>query len=163
MQKKWGILGIVMLIYIPVAIDATVLHVAIPTLSRELAATSNQLLWIIDIYSLVMAGLLLPMGALGDRIGYKKLAMYGTAIFGLASLAAALSANAMSLIVARSALAVGASMILPATLLAVRITFLDAGERSIALGVWTAIGSGGAAAGPLLGGWILEHFYWGEH
>ncbi len=162
MSKKWLILYVIILMYLPVSIDATVLHVAAPRLSLELSATGSELLWIIDIYSLVMAGLLLPMGALGDRIGFKRLAMTGAVLFGLASLAAALAPSASALIAARAALAIGAAMILPATLAGVRRTFLDERERSMALGVWTAVGTGGAALGPLVGGFLLEHFYWGS-
>lgn len=89
MFRQWLALVIIVLVYIPVAIDATVLHVAAPTLSMTLGASGNELLWIIDIYSLVMAGMVLPMGALGDRIGFKKLLMLGSVLFGLSSLAAA--------------------------------------------------------------------------
>lgn len=162
MSSKWLILAIVVLIYLPVSIDATVLHVATPTLSESLSLSSNELLWIIDIYSLVMAGLILPMGALGDRIGYKRLMMIGGTLFGLASLAAAYSWTAFALIASRGLLAVGAAMILPATLSAVRNTFLDEKQRNIALGIWATVGGGGAAFGPLLGGFLLEHFHWGS-
>lgn len=162
MSSKWLILAIVVLIYLPVSIDATILHVATPTLSESLSLSSNELLWIIDIYSLVMAGLILPMGALGDRIGYKRLMMIGGTLFGLASLAAAYSSTAFALIASRGFLAVGAAMILPATLSAVRNTFLDEKQRNIALGIWATVGGGGAAFGPLLGGFLLEHFNWGS-
>ncbi|MCH7380588.1 MULTISPECIES: MFS transporter [Acinetobacter] len=162
MSRKWLILAIVVLIYLPVSIDATVLHVATPTLSESLSLSANELLWIIDIYSLVMAGLILPMGALGDRIGFKKLMIIGGILFGLASLAAAFSSTAYALISSRALLAVGAAMILPATLSAVRNTFLDEKQRNFALGVWATVGGGGAAFGPLLGGFLLEHFHWGS-
>lgn len=162
MSRKWLILAIVVLIYLPVSIDATVLHVATPTLSESLSLSANELLWIIDIYSLVMAGLILPMGALGDRIGFKKLMVIGGILFGLASLAAAFSSTAYALISSRALLAVGAAMILPATLSAVRNTFLDEKQRNFALGVWATVGGGGAAFGPLLGGFLLEHFHWGS-
>lgn len=161
MSRKWLILAIVVLIYLPVSIDATVLHVATPTLSESLSLTANELLWIIDIYSLVMAGLILPMGALGDRIGFKRLMIIGGILFGLASLAAAFSSTAYALIGSRALLAVGAAMILPATLSAVRNTFLDEKQRNFALGIWATVGGGGAAFGPLLGGFLLEHFHWG--
>jgi DHA2 family multidrug resistance protein-like MFS transporter len=162
MSRKWLILAIVVLIYIPVAIDATILHVATPTLSESLSSSANELLWIIDIYSLVMAGLILPMGALGDRIGYKRLMIIGAVLFGLASLAAAFSPTALALIASRALLAVGGAMILPATLSAVRNTFLDEKQRNFALGIWATVGGGGAAFGPLLGGFLLEHFHWGS-
>ncbi|HCB6635756.1 TPA: MFS transporter [Salmonella enterica subsp. enterica serovar Typhi] len=140
MFRQWLTLVIIVLVYIPVAIDATVLHVAAPTLSMTLGASGNELLWIIDIYSLVMAGMVLPMGALGDRIGFKRLLMLGGTLFGLASLAAAFSHTASWLIA----------------------TFCEEKHRNMALGVWAAVGSGGAAFGPLIGGILLEHFYWGS-
>ncbi|EQB1745672.1 MFS transporter [Citrobacter farmeri] len=162
MFRQWLTLVIIVLVYIPVAIDATVLHVAAPTLSMTLGASGNELLWIIDIYSLVMAGMVLPMGALGDRIGFKRLLILGGALFGLASLAAAFAHTASWLIATRAILAIGAAMIVPATLAGIRATFSQARHRNMALGVWAAVGSGGAAFGPLVGGMLLEHFYWGS-
>ncbi len=161
MFRQWLTLVIIVLVYIPVAIDATVLHVASPTLSAELATSGNELLWIIDIYSLVMAGMVLPMGALGDRIGFKRLLLLGSGLFGLASLLAAFSTSAEQLIASRAMLAIGAAMIVPATLAGIRTTFARAEHRNMALGVWAAVGSGGAAFGPLIGGWLLAHFHWG--
>lgn len=161
MFRQWLALVIIVLVYIPVAIDATVLHVAAPTLSMTLDASGNELLWIIDIYSLVMAGMVLPMGALGDRIGFKRLLILGSSLFGLSSLAAAFAPTAGWLIAARALLAIGAAMIIPATLAGIRTLFADARQRNIALGVWAAVGSGGAAFGPLIGGMLLAHFYWG--
>ena len=161
MFRQWLALVIIVLVYIPVAIDATVLHVAAPTLSMTLGASGNELLWIIDIYSLVMAGMVLPMGALGDRMGFKRLLMIGSMLFGVSSLAAAFAPSAGWLIAARASLAIGAAMIIPATLAGIRTLFTDARDRNIALGVWAAVGSGGAAFGPLIGGILLEHFYWG--
>ncbi|KOR00142.1 SmvA family efflux MFS transporter [Pluralibacter gergoviae] len=161
MFRQWLTLVAIVLVDIPVAIDATVLHVAAPTLSVALAASGNELLWIIDIYSLVMAGMVLPMGALGDRIGFKRLLLLGCGLFGAASLAAAFAASAEWLIAARALLAVGAAMIVPATLAGIRNTFSDARQRNMALGMWAAVGSGGAAFGPLIGGFMLEHFWWG--
>lgn len=162
MSNRWVILAIVILLYLPVSVDATVLHVALPRLTVALGATGSELLWIVDIYALVMAGLLLPMGALGDRIGFKKLAMLGSVLFGLASLAAALAPSALTLILSRAALAIGAAMILPATVAGVRLSFDDDKERNIALGLWAAVGAGGSAFGPLVGGLLLEYFYWGS-
>ena len=162
MSRQWLTLMAILLVYIPVAIDATVLHVAAPTLSVALGTSGNELLWIIDIYSLVMAGMVLPMGALGDKIGFKRLLLLGSAIFGIASLCAALSPSAITLIISRALLAVGAAMIVPATLAGIRGTFAEASQRNMALGLWAAVGSGGAAFGPLVGGMLLEHFYWGS-
>lgn len=136
MFRQWLTLVIIVLVYIPVAIDATVLHVAAPTLSMTLGASGNELLWIIDIYSLVMAGMVLPMGALGDRIGFKRLLMLGGTLFGLASLAAAFSHTASWLIATRVLLAIGAAMIVPATLAGIRATFCEEKHRNMALGVW---------------------------
>ena len=162
MSRQWLTLMAILMVYIPVAIDATVLHVAAPTLSVALGTSGNELLWIIDIYSLVMAGMVLPMGALGDKIGFKRLLLLGSGIFGIASLAAAFSPTALALIVSRSLLAIGAAMIVPATLAGIRSTFAEAKHRNMALGLWAAVGSGGAAFGPLVGGLLLEHFYWGS-
>ncbi|MBE0090085.1 MFS transporter [Raoultella planticola] len=161
MSRQWLTLVAILLVYLPVAIDATVLHVAAPTLSMSLGTSSNELLWIIDIYSLVMAGMVLPMGALGDKIGFKRLLLLGSSIFGVSSLAAAFSPTALALIASRALLAIGAAMIVPATLAGIRNTFSQARHRNMALGLWAAIGSGGAAFGPLVGGILLEHFYWG--
>lgn len=162
MSNRWIILAVLIILYVPVSIDATVLHVATPRLTVALGATGTELLWIVDMYPLVMAGLLLPMGALGDRIGFKRLALIGSTLFGLASLAAALAPTAFVLILARAALAVGAAMILPATAAGIRLTFDNDKERNIALGLWTAVSAGGAAFGPLVGGLLLEYFYWGS-
>ncbi|MGZ0750328.1 SmvA family efflux MFS transporter [Kluyvera sichuanensis] len=162
MSRQWLTLMAILMVYIPVAIDATVLHVAAPTLSVALGTSGNELLWIIDIYSLVMAGMVLPMGALGDKIGFKRLLLLGSGIFGLASLAAAFSPSALTLIASRALLAIGAAMIVPATLAGIRTTFAEARHRNMALGLWAAVGSGGAAFGPLVGGMLLEHFYWGS-
>lgn len=140
MSRQWMTLMAILLVYIPVAIDATVLHVAAPTLSVALGSSGNELLWIIDIYSLVMAGMVLPMGALGDKIGFKRLLLLGSAIFGIASLCAALSPTAMTLIASRALLAVGAAMIVPATLAGIRSTFAEASQRNMALGLWAAVG-----------------------
>ena len=159
---KWLILAIVVGLYLPVAIDATVLHIAVPTLSQELKASTSQLLWIMDIYPLLMAGLILVMGALGDKVGYRKLMLMGSIIFGIASVLAAFSPTANFLIFARAILALGASMIMPATLACLRHTFMDEKERNFALGLWVMAGGAGAAFGPLVGGLLLEYFYWGS-
>lgn len=161
MSRKWMILLIIILIYLPVSIDATILHVAIPTLNQALALSNAELLWIIDIYALVMVGLLLPMGALGDRIGFKRMMLIGGVIFAIASLCAAFSSTAMQLIASRVLLACGAAMIIPATLSGLRLSFENEKQRNFALGIWGTVGGGGAAIGPLVGGFVLEHFHWG--
>lgn len=159
-SNKWLILAVIILMYLPVSIDATILHVAAPSLSLDLGASSNEILWIIDIYSLVMACFLLPMGVLGDKYGAKALVVTGTIIFGVASYIAFISNTALMLTFSRGLLALGAAMILPATLSALRLSFSNNRERAIALGIWSAVGTGGAALGPLIGGVLLEYYSW---
>ncbi|HFS8112839.1 TPA: MFS transporter [Enterobacter asburiae] len=161
-KSKWYILAVIILMYLPVSLDATILHVAAPLLSIDLKASADEVLWIIDIYSLVMASFLLVMGVVGDKIGAKKLAIMGVIIFGLASFIAMISTTAMILIIARGVLAIGAAMILPATLSALRISFSSNKERAVALGIWSAVGTGGAALGPVVGGLLLEKYSWGS-
>lgn len=161
-KRKWYILTVIIFMYLPVSLDATILHVAAPVLSVDLKASADEVLWIIDIYSLVMASFLLPMGVVGDKFGAKKLAITGIIVFGVASFIAMLSATAMMLIIARGMLAIGAAMILPATLSALRIAFSSNKERAVALGIWSAVGTGGAALGPVAGGLLLEKFSWGS-
>ena len=160
--KRWLVLIAVMLAFLPVVIDMTVLHVAVPTLTQSLGASSTEMLWIIDIYPLLMAGLLVPMGTLADRIGNRKVLLTGLTIFGTASVIAAFSQSAAMLIAARVLLALGGSMIVPCVLGTIRRTFEDDSERAIALGMWGTVGSAGAAVGPLVGGGLLEHFWWGS-
>ncbi|MEN4902184.1 MFS transporter [Luteimonas sp. TWI1437] len=159
---RWWILAAVMLAFLPVVIDMTILHIAVPSLTLALQASGNQVLWIIDIYPLVMAGLLVPMGTLADRVGDRRLLLAGLTVFGFASLAAACSTRASMLIAARVLLAIGGAMILPCVLGVIRRTFEDARERAMALGAWGTAGAAGAALGPLVGGALLEHFWWGS-
>ncbi len=160
--RRWFILIAVMLAFTPVVIDMTILHIAVPSLTLALRASTTQVLWIIDIYSLLMAGLLVPMGTLADRIGHRKMLLTGLFVFGVASLVAAFSPTPWILIAGRVLLAFGASMILPCVLGIIRRTFEDPGERAMALGLWGTVGAAGAAVGPLVGGALLEHFWWGS-
>lgn len=160
--SKWYILAVIIIMYLPVSIDATILHVAAPVLSVDLKASSNEVLWIIDIYPLVMACFLLPMGVVVDKFGPKKLSLLGISIFGFASFIAMISTSPAMIIVARGLLATGAAMILPATLAALRHAFTSSKDRAIALGIWSAVGTGGAALGPLAGGLLLEKYTWGS-
>lgn len=160
--KRWLVLVAVMLAFLPVVLDMTILHVAMPTLTQSLSASSTQVLWIIDIYPLLMAGLLVPMGTLADRVGNRRILLIGLMIFGAASAFAAFSPNASTLIAARMLLALGGSMIMPCVLGIIRRTFEDEKERGLALGLWGTVGAAGAAVGPLLGGALLEHFWWGS-
>lgn len=156
------VLGAVMLAFVPVVIDMTILHIAVPSLTLALGASGTEILWIIDIYPLVMAGLLVPMGTLADRIGHRRLLLGGLCVFLLASIAAAFAPTATMLIAARVFLAIGASMIMPNVLAIIRQTFEDPKELGIALGIWGTIGAAGAAIGPLVGGALLERFWWGS-
>ncbi|WP_219338405.1 MFS transporter [Luteimonas deserti] len=152
----------VMLAFLPIVVDLTILHIAIPSLTQALSATGTEVLWIIDIYPLVMASLLIPMGTLADRIGHRTLLAVGLTIFLLGSLAGAFSPNAEFLIGARAAMAVGSAMVMPCILAIIRQTFEDDKERALALGLWGSVGSAGAALGPLIGGAMLEHYWWGS-
>ena len=145
-----------------IAIDATVLDVALPFISADLAPSSTQLLWIIDVYSFVLAGLLVTMGTLGDRIGRRRLLLVGAVGFGLASVLAAFAMSPAMLIAARVLQGVAGATLMPATLGLIRTMFADARQRTTAIAVWSAMAGGGAAVGPLLGGWLLEHFWWGS-
>lgn len=160
--NRWLVLTAAILAFLPVVIDMTILHVAVPTLATALAASGNEVLWILDIYPLIMAGLLVPMGTLGDRIGHRRLMLVGLSIFTVASVIAAFSVSAAMLIGSRALLAVGGAMIMPAVLAVIRQAFDDPRERAMALGIWTVVGSAGSAIGPLAGGLLLEHFWWGS-
>ena len=161
-SQRWLILAIISSALFLIVIDMTVLYTALPTLTRELQASASEKLWIVNSYALVVSGLLLGMGTLSDRLGHKRLFIAGLAIFGVASLCAAFSPTPGWLIAARSLLAVGAAVMMPATLSIIRMTFTDERERSMAIGIWAAVASGGAAFGPVLGGALLEYFWWGS-
>ncbi|WP_083593010.1 MFS transporter [Aurantimonas sp. 22II-16-19i] len=160
-RNRWLVLAILSSALLLITIDVTVLCVALPRLTAALSASASQKLWIVNAYPLVMAGLLPGLGTLGDRLGHKRLFLTGLAVFGVASLLAAFAPSPAMLIAARVLLAVGAAAMMPATLSIIRLTFEDEGERSFAIGVWAAVASGGAALGPVFGGLILEHFWWG--
>lgn len=162
MTRKWSALSVLTLGVLLIGVDGTVLAVAAPFISRDLAATANHLLWIGDIYSFVLAGLLVTMGSLGDRIGHKKLLLGGGIGFAIMSVAAAYAPTAELLIGARALLAVAGATLAPATLALIRAIFPDSRERSMAVGIWAAVFSAGTALGPVLGGVLLEHFWWGS-
>lgn len=160
--NRWAILLMTMMAFLPIVLDLTILHVAVPALTLALHATGTQVLWIIDIYPLLMASLLIPMGTLADRIGHRTLLLTGLSIFSIGSLLAAFSPTASALIASRAFMAFGSAMVMPCTLAIIRQTFTDEGERAFALGLWGAVGSAGAALGPLAGGALLEYFWWGS-
>ncbi|GIH47072.1 MFS transporter [Microbispora rosea] len=159
--SRWSVLVLLCFSLLLIAVDATVLHIAVPALTAALEPSSVQLLWIIDIYSLVVAPLLVTFGTLGDRYGRRPFVLGGYVVFGLASLSAAFAATPLALIVSRAFLGVGGAMIMPATLSIIRQVFTDRRERAIALGVWSAVAAAGAAVGPLIGGVLVEHLWWG--
>ncbi|WP_236233634.1 MFS transporter [Pseudomonas tohonis] len=160
--NRWLILLVVVLAYLPIVIDMTVLHIAVPSLTLSLGASGEQVLWIIDIYPLIMAGLLVPMGTLADRIGSRFMLLAGLLVFVAMSCAAAYAPTAAALIAARAGMAVGGAMVLPCTLAIIRRAFESPRERGIALGLWGTVASAGAALGPLVGGALLEHYWWGS-
>lgn len=160
-ENRWSVLVLLCFSLLLIAVDATVLHIAVPALTAALEPSAVQLLWIIDIYSLVVAPLLVTFGTLGDRYGRRRFVLAGYAVFGLASLSAAFSGTAAALIVSRAFLGIGGAMIMPATLSIIRQVFTDRRERAIALGVWSAVAAAGAAVGPLIGGVLVEHLWWG--
>lgn len=159
---RWIILAVISSALLLVVIDMTVLYTALPRLTHDLQATATQKLWIVNAYPLTMAALLISMGVLNDRIGARCFFILGLVIFGIASLAAAFSVSAEMLIASRALLAVGAAMMMPATMTIVRKAFDDPAERSLAIGIWAAVASGGAALGPVIGGLLLEYFWWGS-
>ena len=144
------------------AMDLTVLNLAVPKLSADLKPTATQLLWIVDIYGFLVAGMLIPMGTLGDRIGRRRLLLIGAMAFGAASIFAAIATNPAMLIVARALLGIAGATIAPSTLSLIRNMFHDPAERTFALSVWGTSYAAGGAAGPVLGGVLLEYFWWGS-
>jgi DHA2 family multidrug resistance protein-like MFS transporter len=160
-SREWIGLATIMLPCLIYAMDLTVLNLAVPQLARDLDPTAVQTLWIMDIYGFMVAGGLITMGTLGDRIGRRKLLMIGAATFGITSLIAAFAPTAELLIVARALLGISAATLAPSTLSLIRNMFLNDRERTFAIGVWVAGFSAGGAIGPLVGGIVLEHFWWG--
>ncbi|QCX29024.1 MFS transporter [Nocardioides jishulii] len=145
-----------------VSVDNTALSFAVPSLARDLRPSGTQLLWIVDAYPLVLAGLLVAMGSVGDRIGRRRLLLIGAVGFAAVSGAAAFAPSAEWLIAARAALGFFGAMLMPATLSLLRNIFVDADERRKAIAIWASGFSGGAALGPIVGGWLLEHYEWGS-
>ncbi|MYR46015.1 MFS transporter [Streptomyces sp. SID5910] len=159
---RWLALSVLVLAVLLVAVDATVLGLATPYISEDLAPSGTQLLWIGDVYSFVIAGLLVSMGSLGDRIGRKRILLVGATAFGLISVLNAYASTPELMIVARALLGVAGATLMPATLALIRNLFHDPRERSLAVGIWGATASAGTAVGPIVGGFLLEHFWWGS-
>ncbi|MEU8224243.1 MFS transporter [Kribbella sp. NPDC048915] len=159
---RWLALAVLVLAVLLIAVDSTVLGLATPFLSEDLQPSGNQLLWIGDAYSFVLAGLLVSMGSLGDRIGRKRILLIGATAFGAISVLNAYANSAELMIVARALLGVAGATLMPATLALIRNLFHDPRERSVAIGIWGAAASAGMAVGPIVGGVLLEHFWWGS-
>ncbi|WP_328870104.1 MFS transporter [Streptomyces sp. NBC_00287] len=159
---RWLALSVLVLAVLLVAVDATVLGLATPYISEDLNPSGTQLLWIGDVYSFVIAGLLVSMGSLGDRIGRKKILLVGATAFGAISVLNAYATTPDMLILARALLGVAGATLMPATLALIRNLFHDPRERSLAVGIWGATASAGTAVGPIVGGFLLEHFWWGS-
>ncbi|MEV6885452.1 MFS transporter [Streptomyces sp. NPDC051135] len=159
---RWLALSVLVLAVLLVAVDATVLGLATPYISEDLAPSGTQLLWIGDVYSFVIAGLLVSMGSLGDRIGRKRILLVGATAFGAISVLNAYAHTPEVMILARALLGVAGATLMPATLALIRNLFHDPRERSLAVGIWGATASAGTAVGPIVGGFLLEHFWWGS-
>jgi MFS transporter, DHA2 family, multidrug resistance protein len=161
-SREWIGLAVLALPCMLYAMDLTVLNLAVPSLSQDLKPSSTELLWIVDIYGFMVAGMLITMGTLGDRIGRRRLLMIGAVIFGITSVLAAFSTSAEMLIGTRALLGIAGATIAPSTLSLIRNMFHEARQRTIAIGVWITSYSVGAAIGPVLGGVLLEFFWWGS-
>ena len=159
---RWLALSVLVLAVLLVAVDATVLGLATPYISEDLEPSGTQLLWIGDVYSFVIAGLLVSMGSLGDRIGRKRVLLGGATAFGAISVLNAYASTPELMILARALLGVAGATLMPATLALIRNLFHDPRERSLAIGIWGATASAGTAVGPVAGGFLLEHFWWGS-
>ncbi|MDF0529184.1 MFS transporter [Tsukamurella sp. 8F] len=160
--RDWGALVVLSAAVFLVSMDATVLDIAVPHMTQALDPSATQLLWIVDVYSFVLAALLITAGNLGDRIGRRRILLIGAVGFAAASLIAGMSVSPEMLIAARVVQGIAGATLMPATLALIRSTFADATQRTLAIGVWSAMAAGGAAAGPVIGGWLLEHFFWGS-
>lgn len=161
-RREWLGLAVLVMPTLLLSMDFTILYLALPSISADLHPTGTQLLWIVDIYGFMIAGSLITMGKLGDRVGRRRVLMFGAAAFGGASIIAAFSSSAVMLIATRALLGVAGATLLPSTLSLIRNMFHDAGQRTRAIGVWMIGFSVGSAIGPLMGGLLLEHFWWGS-
>jgi DHA2 family multidrug resistance protein-like MFS transporter len=161
-RREWVGLGVLALAALVYVMDLTVLHLAVPAISQDLNPSSAQLLWIIDIYGFTVAGFLITMGALGDRVGRRKLLLIGAAAFGLISILSAISFSAEMLIVSRALLGIAGATIAPSTLSLIFNMFQDPGQRARAIAIWISAFSAGSAIGPIVGGILLEYFWWGS-
>ncbi|MET7477381.1 MFS transporter [Streptomyces sp. NPDC005648] len=161
-RREWTALGVLMLPLLLVSMDVSVLYFAIPAISADLEPSGTQQLWIFDIYAFVLAGLLMTMGSLGDRIGRRKLLLIGAAAFGTASLIAAYADSAETLIAARAVLGIGGATLMPSTMALIRTMFTDPAQRAKAIGMWSGVMTAGIALGSVLSGVLVQYFWWGS-
>src|SRR5919108_854923 len=161
-RREWIGLAVMALPCLLYSMDLTVLHLAVPQLSAALQPSGSQLLWIVDVYGFLVAGSLITMGTLGDRIGRRRLLLIGAAAFGAASVLAAFSTSAAMLIATRALLGIAGATLAPSTLSLIRNMFHDPQQRTFAIGVWVTSYSVGSVIGPLLGGLLLQYFWWGS-
>lgn len=160
-RRWWALTGFGIAVLV-VALDNAILALAIPSLAETLNPTASELLWIGDIYSFVLAGLLITMGSIGDRVGRKRLLIIGSIAFAILSVVAAFSPTALALIASRAAMGVAGATLMPSTLSLIRNHFPDAKERTFAVGIWAGMAAAGAGLGPIVGGVLLEHYWWGS-
>lgn len=160
-ERRWRILGVLCLSLVLIVAANSALNVALPTLVRDLEATATQLQWIVDAYALVFAGLLLPMGAIGDRLGRRRLLQGGLLVFAIGTLVATVAGDATQVIIARAVMGVGGAMVMPGTLSLLAATFPPA-ERGRAIAIWAGFSGAGGAIGPVLSGALLGQFWWGS-
>ena len=161
-SRRWLALGVLCLSLLLAVVDNTIVNVALPTLNKELGASTTELQWIVDAYTLVFSALLLAMGHFGDRFGRKRALQIGLVVFAITSALAALATTSGQLIGARALMGIGAALIFPATLAIIVNVFTDPKERAAAIGIWTAMVGVAVAIGPIVGGLLLEHFWWGS-
>ncbi|WFE64841.1 MFS transporter [Micromonospora sp. WMMD714] len=160
-RREWIGLAVLVLVTLIISMDMTVLSYALPFITADLQPTGSQLLWITDVYAFVLAGLLIPMGTLGDRIGRRRLLMIGAAVFGVASAATALSTSPGMLIGTRAVMGAAGATLMPSTMSLIRNMFHDENERRAAIGLWAAGFSAGGVIGLVAGGALLQYFSWG--
>src|SRR2546421_7653529 len=161
-RREWIGLATLMLPLLLVSMDVSVLFFAVPFINADLRPSGTQQLWIFDIYGFVLADLLITMGSLGDRIGRRRLLMIGAAGFGAASVLAAYAPSAELLIAARALLGIGGATLMPSTLALIRNMFHDQKQRGVAITIWTSGMTFGVSLGPILSGFLLEHYWWGS-
>src|SRR4051812_25633901 len=161
-DRRWLVLTVLCMSLLIIVIDNTIVNVALPSLVRQLGASVSQLQWVVDAYTLVFAGLLLLAGTLGDRFGRRRALTLGLAVFGAASATAAFTTGVGQLVGARAIMGGAAAFIMPATLSILTNVFTDARERAMAIGIWSGVVGIGVVLGPLVGGTLLDHFWWGS-